>query len=254
VRTLTATIIFLVLVSFAAATEGNYLYRAELVQAAPGKILELIDLYKTRASFMEAAGDAAPFSMRHSQGDHWDLLFLYPMKSYADFYSAERIARRAKGDVSTSDLMARIHKDIAWEEDIFLYGPAFETMQTAFKDSSFYHVEMLHALPGKQPELRKEREMESAYQKFLGRPEIFVFVRDQGAEWDVLSIDFYQDLQQYAGCSRNGTCTAPSKEKQQAAAHAAGYADEDQIGPYLRSVIAYHHDTLAVALTPAASK
>lgn len=253
-RILAATIILLILVPAAAAAEGNYLYRAQLVQAAPDKIVELIDLYKTRASLTEAAGDTAPFFMRHSQGDHWDLLLIYPLKSYADYYSAERTARRTKAEASAADLVGRIQKDIAWQEDLFLYGPALETMQAAFKDSDFYHVEMLHALPGKQAELRKEREMESTYQKFLGRSEIFVFVRDQGAAWDILSIDFYQDLQHYAGCSGNGTCVTPSKEKQQAAAHAAGYTDEDQIGIYLRTVIAYHRDTLAVALTPTVKK
>lgn len=75
------------------AAEGSYLYRAEMVQAAPGKLLELIDLYgEARAA--STTGDAAPLLMRHSQGDRWDLLVIYPMESYSAYYSRERMERR----------------------------------------------------------------------------------------------------------------------------------------------------------------
>jgi hypothetical protein len=237
-----------------AAASEDYLYRAEMVRAAPGKIVELIDLYKAQAAIAEAGGDAVPFWMRHSQGDQWDLLLLYPMKSYTDYYSAERVTRRKKAEASAPDLAKRIQQDISWQEDVFVYGPAIEAVSAAFADADFYHVEMLHALPGRQADLYHEREMESAYAKAIGRPELFIFVRDQGAAWDVISIDLYRDLQHYAGCTRGGTCDAVPPEKQLAAARAAGFTDANQIGPYLRSVIAYHHDTLAVAVTPAAQK
>ncbi len=80
------------------AAENAYLYRVNLVQAAPGKLVELIDLYKARAAEMKEAGDEAPLWMRHSQGDHWDLMILFPMGSYADYYQPERIAKRARAD------------------------------------------------------------------------------------------------------------------------------------------------------------
>src|SRR5262249_52502702 len=75
------------------AADSAYLYRVNLVQAAPGKLVELIDLYKARAAEMKEAGDEAPLWMRHSQGDHWDLMILFPMGSYADYYQPERIAK-----------------------------------------------------------------------------------------------------------------------------------------------------------------
>ena len=66
------------------AADNTYLYKVTLVQAAPGKLLDLIDLYKARAAELRQAGDEAPLWMRHSQGDHWDLMVLFPVGSYAE--------------------------------------------------------------------------------------------------------------------------------------------------------------------------
>src|SRR5580692_6545415 len=77
--------LFLILAAMppAASAQGQpqptYLYKTSLVQAAPGKLLDLIDAYKK--IFTEEAkvtGDATPLWMRHSQGDRWDLLILVP--------------------------------------------------------------------------------------------------------------------------------------------------------------------------------
>jgi hypothetical protein len=217
------------------------LYRVELVQAAPGEILNVIELLRTQAATLEAAGDAPPFWMRHSQGDRWDLLLIYPMGSYMEFYSAERLARRAKAE-NLASIAARIQLATAWREDVFMFGPPLEALKAAFANAAFFHVEMLNALPGKLADLRKEREMESAYQKQLHRPELFVFWRDQGAAWDILSIDFYRDLKHYAE-----SADIPA-EQQEAAARAVGFPSAAQIGPYLRTLISFHHDTLAVAI------
>lgn len=231
--------------SLAGEGQTAALYRVELVQAAPGKLLELIELLRARSMAMGAAGDVLPFWMRHSQGDRWDLLLIHPMGSYSEYYSAERIAWRARAETAAAELRARIEQNVAWEEDVFMYGPPLDALKAAFAGAGFFHVEMLHALPGKFGDLRKEREMESAYQKQLHRPELFIFWRDQGAAWDILSLDFYRDLKHYAE-----SADIPA-EQQEAAARAAGFASAAQIGPYLRSLIAYHHDTLAVAVAAA---
>ena len=237
-----AFLLFTAVASYAAPAE-NYLYRASMVQAAPGKVVELIGLYQQQLPKLVAGGDAAPLWMRHSQGDRWDLLILYPMGSYADYYSGERMARRAKA--MAADLDLHILQDIAWQEDLFVYGPSLEQVRAAFAPAGLFHIEIMRALPGKQAEVYRERQMESAYQKALGRPELMIFVRDQGAAWDLFSIDVYRDLKHYAE-----SVDIP-REKQVAAAHAAGYDTPDDIGPYYRSVIATHHDTLATAIKPA---
>ena len=70
------------------------LYRFVLIQAAPGRLLDLIDLYKKRLPVIAAAGDELPYIVRHSQGDRWDLLVIYPSGSFTRYYSEERIRRR----------------------------------------------------------------------------------------------------------------------------------------------------------------
>src|SRR5437879_679030 len=80
------------------AEQGRYLYKATLVQAAPGKILEVIDLVKTISDEMKQAGTHPPIWMRHSQGDRWDLLLLFPMGSYGEYYGREKVGRRDKNE------------------------------------------------------------------------------------------------------------------------------------------------------------
>src|SRR5579862_6979995 len=226
----------------ALAAPNQYLYKVTLVQAAPGKLLELIDLYKTRAAAYQSAGDEAPLWMRHSQGDHWDLLILFPINSYTEYYRPERVAKRKKADDALAGSMAKLKADIAWQEDLFAYGPAPAELRQAFANGAYFHVEMFVALPGKFADLYQERQMENAYAQALKEPQNFIFVRDQGAAWDLFTIGVFRDLKHYAE-----SADVPPKD-QAAAARAAGFESPGQIGPYLRRFISTHHDTLAVAI------
>lgn len=220
------------------AAENGYLYKVSLVQAAPGKLPQLIDTYKAAFESLKSAGDERPLWMRHSQGDHWDLMILYPMGSYTEYYQPGRVAKRGSIDSKA----ALIPPLIAWQEDLFAYGPPIAEVRKAFAEGGFFHVEMFISLPGKFPDLYKERNMENAYAKALKQPENFIFVRDQGAAWDLFTIGVFRDLKHYAE-----SADVPAKD-QQAAANAAGFESPGQIGPYLRQFIREHHDTLAVAV------
>lgn len=238
------TLVAVMLLSFCGtlfAAPNQYLYKVTLVQAAPGKLLELIDLYKARAAAYQAAGDELPLWMRHSQGDHWDLLILFPVSSYSEYYAPDRIAKRKKADDSlgTAD---KFKSNIAWQEDLFAYGPPLADLRQAFANGGYFHVEMFVALPGKFSDLYQERQMENAYAKALKEPENFIFTRDQGAAWDIFTIGVFRDLKHYAE-----SADVPAKD-QEAAAKAAGFEAPSQIGPYLRRFISTHHDTLAVAV------
>ncbi len=221
----------------ARAAAPAYLYQTKLVQAAPGKLLEVIDLCKSSLPEYRNAGDEPPLMMRHSQGDRWDLLLLIPMKSYTDYYSGERVSKRQQALKVTQDKLEAL---IAWQEDVFVYGPPLADVQKAFAASAYFHVEMFDALAGKQSDLFQEREMENAYLKALKRPENLIFVRDQGAAWDLFTIGTYRDLKHFAE-----SAGIPEAD-QEAAAKAAGFEAANRIGPYLRTLISSHHDTLAV--------
>ena len=238
-RVLLGLMVLVLVAHSASAAAPTYLYQTRLVQAAPGKLLEVIDLLKAAQGRYKEAGDEQPLLMRHSQGDHWDLLVLIPMKSYADYYSAERIAKRTQ---ALKDTQANLDGLIDWQEDVFVYGPPLADLRKAFELSAFFHVEMFDSLAGKQSDLRQEREMENAYLKALKRPENFVFVRDQGAAWDLFTIGTYRDLKHFAE-----SAGIPEAD-QEAAAKAAGFEAANRIGPYLRSLISSHHDTLAVSV------
>jgi hypothetical protein len=231
--------LFVIFTAAQAQPKENYLYRAQFVQAAPGRLLELIDLYKSRLPDYAKVGDEPPLWIRHSQGDQWDLMLLFPMASYADYYGADRVAKRKEAD---QKFTAKMKERIAWQEDLFVYGPPLAELRAAFAKSAFFHLEIFHALPGRQSELYREREMENAYQRALRRPENFIFTRDQGAAWDLFTLGFYRDLKHYAE-------SADIAEKdQEAAARSAGFEGATKIGPYLRTLIYRHHDTLAVVV------
>lgn len=211
-------------------------YRMTLVQAAPGRFVELVDAYKSQFAALKASGEEEPLWMRHSQGDHWDLLIIYPIgHSYSEYYSDERTQRRFKAGRPRDGL-------IAWQEDWFCAGPQLDVLRAAFAEGGFFHVEMFQALPGSFDDLSHERAMENAYARQLHQPENLTFARDSGAAWDIVTIGVFRDLKHYAA-SADAT-----PEQQQAAARAAGFESPAAIGPYLRRFIRTHHDTLAVAI------
>ena len=220
----------------------GYLYRATLLQAAPGKLLEVVDFYKAGWPGSKDSGDQPPIAMRHSQGDRWDLLLLFPMGSYAEHYALERIARRQKAREAAKTDLARLADDVAWTEDVFVYGPPLRELRGQLSSAGFFHVEMFQALPGMERGLVRQREMENAYLKALNLPENLIFVRDSGAAWDLFTIGAYRDLKHYAE-----SADVP-EDRQDEAARAAGFGGAKAIGPYLRTLIALHHDTLAVAI------
>jgi len=224
-----------------AQQQQHYLYRTELIQATPGKLVELIDLLKQQAGIDQKAGDEPALWMRHSQGDRWDLLSLVPMQNYSAYYATARVELRER-TLRAAGLASKIHDDIAWEEDIFVYGPPLDALRKAFADGAFFHVEMFESLPDKRAELYHEREMENAYSAALGQPTNFIFVRDQGAAFDIFTIGVFRNLKHYAESSD------ATPEAQAAAAKAAGFMAASDIGPYLRTLIRLHHDTLAVAV------
>ena len=240
--TLATALLWLGLSAPVPAAGTGYLYKATLLQAAPGKLLEVIDLYTAGWPGVRDSGDEPPIAMRHSQGDRWDLLLLFPMGSFGEYYGPDRIGRRAKAREAARDSLARLADDTAWQEDVFVTGPPLAEVRSALGPAGFFHVEMFESLPGKLSALHRQREMENDYSKRLGLPQNLIFVRDCGAAWDLFTVGAYRDLKHYAEGS-----DLPAA-KQEEAARAAGFDGPKAIGPYLRTLIALHHDTLAVAI------
>ena len=227
----------------APAAAAPELYRFVLIQAAPGRLLDLIALYKERLPVIAAGGDELPFIVRHSQGDRWDLLVIYPSGTFTDYYSAERVRRREEAarasGVSGEAFAKKFYELVAWHEDVYVEGPPLADFRSYVKDLGLVHLEMFQALAGKRDALIEERRMESAFNRARSRPEALLFTHEQGAAWDVITLDGFRNWRHYAESE-----TIP-QDVNEAAAKKAGFANADAIGPYLRSLIARHHDTLA---------
>jgi hypothetical protein len=224
------------------AEDGTELYRFVIIQAAPGRLLDLIDLYKKRAPVVVAGGDELPFMVRHSQGDHWDLLVIYPSGSFTEYYSRERIAKReaaaSASGVPSAAFARQFYSMVAWHEDLYVQGPPLPVFRAHLKDAGLAHFEMMQALPGKREALIEERKMENAYNQARGRPGTIIFTHDQGAAWDVITLAAYRSWRHYAESE-----TVPPELSEQAA-RKAGFASADAIGPYMRTLISTHRDTL----------
>jgi hypothetical protein len=218
------------------------LYRLQMLQAAPGRLTDLIDAVRKNAAVATAGGEQAPVVMRHSQGDHWDLAVLWPMGDWADYYGRDRAARRESATAAAggSERAADRRWDplIAWQEDLYVRGPSVETLRVHVKDAGLLHYEMMQALPGQRQALIEERRMENAFNRHRGRGETLIFVRESGAAWDVVTLGVYRNWRHYAESE------LIPKETNDEAARKAGFPDADGVGPYMRTLIASHRDTL----------
>jgi hypothetical protein len=241
---LTATTAFLLTPPVAAQEAGTY--RALTVQAAPGDLLELIELYKEEGAFLQAMGEEPALWMRHTQGDAWDLLLLYPLDGMPEYFAPARMQRLARGQTSTGGTGAELQREIdartAWREEVFVHGPPVPQVKAAWAGAGLYHVEMYQGLAGQREKLVQERRMENAYASALGRVPTKIFTRIAGSATDGFTIGFYADLKAYANPPER------TREQQEAAAIAAGFRGADYIGATLRELILRHHDTLAVPI------
>jgi hypothetical protein len=227
-------------------SDSTCLYKTTFVRAAPGRLLNLIALYKERMAVIEAAGDVKPFWWRHTQGDQWDLMLLTPMGTYVDYYAKSRITKRKKAADSSGlpeEAFARkLNACSSWKEDVFVMGPPLEFVKQAFEGTAYYHIEIFVSLPGKQEELFREREMENVYAVATKRPYNMIFVRESGASWDIYTLGCYRDIKHWA------VGEEVTKEERAAAAKKAGFGSPEEIGPYMRTLIDFHRDTMGVAI------
>ncbi len=217
---------------------GDYQYRVVTLQAAPGHLFELMDLYRGYFDALEGVGEERPMWMRHSQGDQWDLMIIYPINSMADYFSDRRANARDRlaGQRATMDQIT------GWREELFVNGPDLPLIREAYEAAGLFHVEMFVGLPGKREELLDQRRAENQYYTSISERGNAIFTRVAGAEFDSFTVGFYTDLKRFASIGDDFT----AEQDRQAQAD-AGFTP-GEIGLYLRTLLLRHHDTLAVAI------
>lgn len=224
------------------AQSDSTVYRALFLRAAPGRLLDLVALYQARMRVHDAAGEPRPLFARHSQGDHWDLLLLYPVGSLEAWFAPGRATRwraaAARAGLPEEEFARRDEALVAWREELFVNGPPVATIRARNAEAGFYHLEVFLAFAGQREGLLRQRVMENDYLRRVGRPDNLVFTRLAGASWDLFTLGFYRNIQHYAEPS------SVSEAEDEAAARAAGFEGRNTIGSYLRTFLAGHHDTL----------
>ena len=233
---------FLIVFTLTTVQADDYVYKVVLLRAAPDRLLELIDLLKEDMANYEAFDLEKPYMMRHSQGDQWDLLIIWPIESMGKYFSEESLSKRSEAVFLDKPYDNIIYDYIAHHEELFVDGPSLNDFQDMFSNYDYYHVEMFVALANKRRELLKERVMENDYLKAIGRRPNLIFNKVAGSKWDNFSIGFYEDIKDYAA---SADIDPMLKEK---AARDAGFEGADFIGSYLRRFINEHNDTLAGAI------
>lgn len=221
-------------------------YQAVFIRAAPGHLRELTEAILARQVVYQRAGLPRPILLRHSQGDHWDLMVLAPIGSLAEHFS-EATARRWRDAARRSGFddaafLASFDRWVAWREELFVTGPPVVELTTAAARAGYFHLEAFQALAGKRDSLLTQRRMENDFLARIGRPTNFVFQKLTGASWDAFTLGFYRDLQHYAEPVK------VSAEEEDRAAKAAGFESRAGIGDLLRRFIGGHHDTLGPVL------
>jgi len=192
-------------------------FRITLLRAAPGLLSDLIEKSKE----YKAKSHNQVTIMRHSQGDHWDLMLLEPSGSqplnatdfgqHADFQHTFLASSKA-----------------SWQQ-----------LKELGEKSGLFHIEMFHAKHGKDAELLKQRAMENSYLTATKRNANIIFRTTFGSDVDSFTIGYYPDMLAFA------SMPDLNPEVFSKAAVKAGFKSRDDIGLYLRELIVSHHDTLA---------
>ena len=121
------SILILLIVPFAGLTQD--LFRTTMVRAAPGKLLELIDVVKKKAS--DSKQDL--YLLRHSQGDHWDLMLI----ELTDEYNESGLLSTKGNRGILDDPMDHL---ISWKEEMYVTGPSHRNFRREFDDAGFFHI------------------------------------------------------------------------------------------------------------------
>jgi hypothetical protein len=226
--------LFILILSAGQATFAQNLYKVTSLRAAPGELLALIANLRESVSQYKEGGGETPFIIRHSQGDQWDLMVYEHINSYQSYFGEHE---------QLNTIFTPHHGDdfydlVAFHETIYTAGPDYETVAQLFENNNFFHVEMFVALPGKQKELLKQRQMENVYLTEIGRNQNQIFTVEQGGSWDCFTLGGYRDIKHFA---ESADIPWETEEK---AAIKAGFKGVNDISPYLRSLITRHHDTL----------
>ena len=221
--------------------DRDTLYKVTTLRAAPGELRGMIDdLQGLKAdNYFAMAGRTNPWILRHSNGDHWDLMLVEPVGSVEAYFQSDRLSAEANAAQTNSARLQSLAARTDFEEDLFAWGPAPDVLGENFDTANIFHIEMFNARGGHLDALIEQREMENQYLAGAGWTTNWVFVREMGSDYDVFTIGGHDSWESY------GADSALSDEELEDLAISAGFRARDDIGFYLRELLTTHNDTYA---------
>lgn len=198
-------------------------------RAAPGKFPVLLELVKS--TDWAAFENDSPIMMRHSQGNHWDLML---MGKHNDCSSDRCSAALRAFDAAANEL-------VDFELSFLAFSPtSWADLKAKDESTGLYHIEMFQAGAGKHDALMRQRVIENDFIKRIGQNPNEIFEVVYGSDFDIFTIGFYENLQSFAKPAN------VTQEQTEAAAKAAGFKNRADVSFLLRELIVGHQDTLAV--------
>jgi hypothetical protein len=198
------------------------LYHIHISKAAPGKLPQLIEAYKSAPAPAADEPQVTPIILRHRDGDEWDLIRITPLGKQVTLSASA-------SPQAIEDYYQRVRPLTDWHNDTFVVGPSWAIVQKALvvaKGEPVYVVTDYRALPGHREQLRAVLDRNA--QDTPGRNVLFAHV--EGAAWNFLNITRYDSWAEVG---------APPP------APPAGTQPQDQ-GLAIRDHMAVHHDTIAI--------
>lgn len=166
----------LLLFSFSGfAQEQNY--KITLLRANPGDLLQLIDEVKKDIENHKELGIEKPYLLRHSQGDHWDLMLIYPIPGLSSYFSEESMLKRTASETLEKSYGENFHDLVSFQEEAVVEGPDQELFSQWFEEYGYFHIEIFTALAGKQQELLEQRKAENVFYEHINHRPNFIFTR-----------------------------------------------------------------------------
>jgi len=216
----------------------DQLYKVSLLRAKPGSLLELIDILKKDMALYESNQDVKPYLLRHSQGDQWDLMLIFPIPSLGIYFGMGESANVMNRNWLENPYSDPFYDLVSFQEEAIVKGTEAVAFEKSLEEFGLFHIEIFTSLVGKQKELLEQRKAENVFYAEIDHRPNFIFTRVFGPSWDNFTIGGYIDMHDFAGPD------VPF-EKEDAAAKKAGFEGVNFIGSYLRELLAGHHDTLA---------
>jgi hypothetical protein len=204
------------------AAAASELYHIHVVQAAPGKLGELIETYLKGPAPEAGDPQVDPFVLRHREGGEWDLVVITPL-------GADYAATAAAPPPAVQKFNETVAGLAAWHADTLAAGPPWAAVQKALLPTrsaapAVFVVSDYRSLPGHRPQLRQTLDRIAA--DSAGRSAVFTHV--EGSPWNFFTVTRHDSW------AAMGEATQPVP---------SGQAD---VGMDLRQHLAVHHDTVAV--------